>query len=238
LLLLLSSRWNDVAEAQQPCIPGRTTPRDQAGPFYLPDSPSTEFVAPDSEWRDASRRLVVEGRVLSSAACRPLPGVTVELWYAGATLYQDDLYRGRVVTNCTGHYRFTQTFPALYPDRPILHDHLRLSRGGEELLVTQMYFEGTETGYVSTEGERELQVASVAHDDAGARYVEFDMYVAVEDTESAAASGDCSGGPDTNGGPTGIVTEQNGASEAVLMPLKTTAQLAAPLATLIAGLLL
>ena len=39
--------------------------------------------------------------------------------------YQDEEYRGQVVTDECGRYNFSQAFPALYPTRPILHDHFR-----------------------------------------------------------------------------------------------------------------
>lgn len=162
------------------------TPPDQLGPFYVADSERTDRIGPENEVDDASLRLEVKGRVLSSLNCKGLANILVEVWYAGtpnqeAEYYQDDEYRGAVLTNSCGEYAFNQTFPNLYPTRPILHDHFRLSRAsdGQELLVTQMYFNGNADGYVSN-ASRKLQAVDVVEKDDGTRLVHFDMYVDAE----------------------------------------------------------
>jgi len=163
------------------------TPSDALGPFYVANSTLTSMVAPESMLADPTRRLEVKGRVLSTSDCNVgLANIVVEVWYAGEELfYQDDKYRGQVVTNECGEYSFVQTFPALYPERPILHNHFRLSRSdGEQLLVTQMYFQGEGTGYVSL-GTRSGQAVQVKEDSEGARTVKFDMYLNVEGDRNA-----------------------------------------------------
>jgi protocatechuate 3,4-dioxygenase beta subunit len=95
----------------------------------------------------------------------------------GANGYSEDEFRGQVVTDECGRYSFVQTFPALYASRPILHNHFRLSRNKEELLVSQMYFQGDEEGYVSDPQSRKMQVTQVTQNVDGSRSVEFDMYV-------------------------------------------------------------
>jgi protocatechuate 3,4-dioxygenase beta subunit len=169
-------------EGQQ-CSATGQTPTDMLGPFYLANSPKTGQLAPDDELSNPALRLEVYGRVLSNSTgtCVGLSNVVVEVWYAGmpdayGNYYQPDEYRGQLVTNECGEYSFTQAFPALYPERPILHVHFRLSRDGQEFLVTQMYFEGEATGYV-TAGSRELQAVQVMRDDNGARTVEFNIYI-------------------------------------------------------------
>lgn len=118
--------------------------------------------------------------------------VVVELWYAGprdemGNFYQPDNYRGQVVTNECGEYSFVQTFPAVYPARPILHNHFRLSRNGVQLLVTQMYFEGNGLGYIAS-GSRPMQSVSVAYNNVtGARWAEFDTFVDVSDNNNTAS---------------------------------------------------
>ena len=151
----------------------------------------TSRVGPEEGLSDPTLRLEVTGKVLSIVDCGVgLSNVTVEIWYAGepdtdGNYYQTDEYRGQVMTNECGEYSFTQTFPAFYPTRPIFHNHFRLSRDGEALLVTQMYFEGDMAGYVSaSSGSRELQTVQVLQDGDGARTVEFNMYV------NAAEGGD------------------------------------------------
>lgn len=163
------------------------TPSDALGPFYVANSTLTSRVAPETMLADPTRRLEVKGRVLSTSDCNVgLADIVVEVWYAGEELfYQDDEYRGQVVTNECGEYSFMQTVPALYPSRPILHNHFRLSRSdGEQLLVTQMYFQGEGTGYVSS-GTRPGQAVQIEQDNEGARTVKFDMYLNVEGDRNA-----------------------------------------------------
>jgi protocatechuate 3,4-dioxygenase beta subunit len=194
------------AQEQQECASQQQTPSDQLGPFYVSNSPVSPLMAPEDLLNDPSRRLEVRGRVLRSRSfaagvdCNDdhnnvvgLAGVSVEMWYAGepdadGNYYRNDEYRGQVVTDECGYYELVQTFPALYPTRPILHDHFRLSssRSGQELLVTQMYFIGTDTeqGFVSADNTaREMQAVSIIQGANGTRSVEFDMYVALQEDE-------------------------------------------------------
>jgi len=173
-----------VIQAQQCEDPQRPTPIDALGPFYVENSALTSRVGPESMLSDPTLRLQVNGRVLSAVDCNVgLAGISVELWYAGApdgngNFYQDDEYRGQVVTDECGKYSFTQTFPELYPARPILHNHFRLSKNGQPLLVTQMYFQGQGEGYDSS-GSRLLQSVAIEQDESGARSVVFDIIVNV-----------------------------------------------------------
>lgn len=171
--------------------PAQQTPSDALGPFYVPDSPLSSNLAPQALLANPLKRLHVTGRVLSSTNCElGLANVTVEVWYAGEDAYQDYNYRGQVVTDSCGQYSFTQTFPSLYPSRPILHDHIRLSRNDEELLVTQMYFQGEEEGYVADADSRRMQVVQVSQNAEGVRSVEFNMYVDLEGDAACDGDGD------------------------------------------------
>lgn len=217
-LLLLST----VCWAQESTCPAQQTPSDALGPFYVENSPLTSNVGPESQLANPLQRLEVNGRVLSSTNCElGIANVTVEVWYAGppddaGNFYQDDNYRGQVVTDACGRYSFVQTFPALYTARPILHDHLRVSRNDEELLVTQMYFQGTEQGYVMDADSRKMRVAQVATNAEGVRSVEFNMYIDIEG--DAKCEGDEEPGPvgnqaneadenQANGGITGTTSD-------------------------------
>lgn len=174
---------------------GQATPIDMLGPFYLPNSPITRTIGPAAILNEPSKRLTVHGRVLSSiSGCTSagqflgVPNVTVELWYAGepdalGNYYQPEDFRGKFVTNECGEYAYTQTFPALYPTRPILHNHIRLShQNNQELVVTQMYFLGTNAteGYLTSTAGRQLQAVELSVDKlSGERFAEFDFYVNV-----------------------------------------------------------
>lgn len=173
------------------------TPDDQLGPFYVAGSEKSSVIAPDDLVADPNQRLFVYGKILKTGTCEGVPDIVVEAWYAGPPdaendYYQTNEHRGQVVTNALGEYNFTQLFPALYPTRPILHNHFRLSTAtGEELLVTQMYFYGTGNGYVTDRSTRTLQAVDTTLDAAGARQAEFNMYIDVSgsDTSGIDSSG-------------------------------------------------
>jgi protocatechuate 3,4-dioxygenase beta subunit len=174
LLLLLLLPTLQLAQL----CPVQETPADALGPFYQQNSPVGSVVAPASELTNPLELLQVSGRILSITDCeKGIANVTVEVWFAGANGYSEDEFRGQVVTDECGQYSFVQTFPALYASRPILHNHFRLSRNKEELLVSQMYFQGDEEGYVSDPQSRKMQVTQVTQNVDGSRSVEFDMYV-------------------------------------------------------------
>ena len=169
------------------------TPNDQLGPFYVAGSETSSRIAPEDLLADPNQRFLVYGTVLKTGTCVGVPDIVVEAWYAGPPnaendYYQPNEYRGQVVTNALGEYNFTQVFPALYPTRPILHNHFRLSTtAGEELLVTQMYFYGTGNGYVTDRSTRTLQAVDTTLDMSGARQAEFNMYIDVSGSETSGA---------------------------------------------------
>jgi hypothetical protein len=191
-------------------------------------SPVTTKIGPPELLQDPSKRLAVSGRVLSllvsggvdaataaSSCSVGVPNVTVEVWYAGnpdtrGNYYQPDAFRGRIATDECGRYSFVQAFPALYPTRPILHDHFRLSLGGErELLVTQLYFlrsnDGgggggnsssqptlggvSSDGYVTDRGAYPLRAVPVTRDSDGSRSVTFDVYLDNVQTQIVSEQG-------------------------------------------------
>ena len=168
------------------------TPSDMLGPYYVEDSEMTNRIAPEDILSDPSQRLFVYGKVYDSNTCNTIPNIVVEAWYAGPEedgYYQDDEFRGQVTTDSAGAYNFTLAFPTQYPTRPIIHVHYRLSTtSGDEILVTQMYFYGTESGYVTDRSERVLQAVDTTLDTSGARQAEFNFFI-----EYDASDGDGSG---------------------------------------------
>lgn len=187
-----------VVQGQSTTCP--TTPRDQAGPFYVPNSPLSSMLTSVDLLSNVSKRLIVNGRVLGSN-CSPLATPpTVEAWYAGeadenGNLYQDENYRGQVVTDACGRYQFNQTFPSQYTGRPI-HIHFRVSVDEQELLITQLYFTG-----LNPPVGRELQTVAVNSMENGERNVEFNIVVPKEGTANASCDDvtiDVSPGGDTS----------------------------------------
>lgn len=119
-----------------------TTP-DIEGPYYLPDSPERSNL---DTVGDEGVPLALSGRV-TEVGCAPLADVIVEIWHADPTGEYDNTatmnYRGWVRTDAEGRYAFTTLVPGRYLNgtelRPT-HIHVKLWRGGLELLTTQIYF--------------------------------------------------------------------------------------------------
>jgi protocatechuate 3,4-dioxygenase beta subunit len=74
--------------------------------------------------------------------CRPVPRVLLDLWHADQNGDYDQRgfrYRGHVLTDAGGAYRFRTILPAPYPGRT-RHYHMKVLSVGRQLLTTQLYF--------------------------------------------------------------------------------------------------
>ena len=148
LPLLAVLPWSYCGAAALPATPGQ-----MLGPFYplQPDpAAGNDLTTVDGRGRALGTPLTIVGRVQDTAG-RARPGVLVEIWQTNARgRYHhphddnpaplDPNFRGygRAVTGNNGDYSFRTVMPVSYPGRTP-HVHFRLSRGAQELLVTQMY---------------------------------------------------------------------------------------------------
>lgn len=166
------------------------TTTDALGPFYVAESEKTTVIAPRQLLIDPSDVLTVNGKVMGND-CVPLAGARVEAWYAGLDIggvdgvYLDDGFRGQVFTDACGNFQFTQTFPGVYPQRPIPHIHYRISSADDkELLVTQLYFEGAIVAGFSPD---ETKISQVTNEADGSRSAQFNVYVSMPGTADMSA---------------------------------------------------
>jgi protocatechuate 3,4-dioxygenase beta subunit len=108
------------------------------GPFYKPRSPERADLIEGA----AKARLVdLQGYILTRR-CRPVARVLVDLWHADQNGDYDNQgfrWRGHIVTDATGQYRFRTIMPAPYPGRT-RHYHFKVISVGRQLLTTQLYF--------------------------------------------------------------------------------------------------
>ena len=75
-------------------------------------------------------------------ACRPVARILLDLWHADQNGDYDNggfRYRGHVLTDAGGRYRFRTIMPAPYPGRT-RHYHVKVISTGRQLLTTQLYF--------------------------------------------------------------------------------------------------
>ncbi len=108
------------------------------GPFYTPRSPERA----DLLERDAKARVVELSGFVLTRSCQPVPRVLVDLWHADDRGDYDNRgyrYRGHLITDAKGYYRFRTNLPGLYPGRT-RHFHVKILSVGRQLLTTQFYF--------------------------------------------------------------------------------------------------
>jgi protocatechuate 3,4-dioxygenase beta subunit len=151
-LALPAALW--IAPSLARATPLRPTPAQTEGPFYPVDLPAdtdhdllrqgtTPYTRGQASW--------VEGTVRDTAG-RPLAGAVVEIWQCDAEGHYrhpgdggraDPAFQsfGRISTDAQGGYRFRTIRPVAYSGRTP-HIHLKLKRGAQTLLTTQLYVEG------------------------------------------------------------------------------------------------
>lgn len=133
-----------------------TTPVQTEGPFFpdkLPLDQDNDLTMIAGHQAPAAGDMTdLTGRILDLNG-KPLAGVTIEIWQvdhnghyihsadAGAGNDANFQGYGRFETGQGGQYRFKTIKPVEYPGRAP-HIHVRLRKGGRELLTTQLYVQG------------------------------------------------------------------------------------------------
>jgi protocatechuate 3,4-dioxygenase beta subunit len=131
------------------------TPRLTEGPFYPPklplDTDNDLLIINDSITAAVGDVTHLTGRVLSKSG-EPIRNAVVEIWQCdgkgvylaqGNTSGKDPNFQGfgRFMTSSTGEYYFRTIKPVPYPGRTP-HIHLKVKKGGKELLTTQLFING------------------------------------------------------------------------------------------------
>lgn len=138
------------------------TPWMTEGPFYpdhLPlDTDNDLIIIKDSTTPAIGEISHLSGKILDSSGS-PLKNVTIEIWQCDANavyLHSSDSSRkkdqqdghfqgyGQFTTDSSGEYRFRTIKPVPYPGRPAPHIHIKVKRGDDELLTTQLFIRGHE----------------------------------------------------------------------------------------------
>ena len=122
----------------KPCIP---TFQDGDGPYYLSTAPFRSNVRPPSV---TGTLLTVNGKVVANDCKTPLAGVIVDFWQANEHgVYVNEWYRGRVITNKNGEYRFQTVLPQGYGEgtayRPP-HIHFKIWDSTTLKITSEMFF--------------------------------------------------------------------------------------------------
>lgn len=136
------------------------TPPQTEGPFYpdrLPlDTDNDLIIVNDSVTPAVGEITHLTGRVLDVTGS-PIRNATVEIWQCDAKqvyLHSADSDSkadqrdrnfqgfGRFITGSSGAYYFRTIKPVPYPGRPAPHIHVKVKKGGRELLTTQLVIAG------------------------------------------------------------------------------------------------
>jgi protocatechuate 3,4-dioxygenase beta subunit len=161
------------------------TPRMTEGPFYpdkLPLDTDNDLIIVNNALTSAVGEIThLTGRLLDVTGS-PIRNATIEIWQCDANqvyLHSGDSFNnkdrqdknfqgfGRFVTGSAGTYYFRTIKPVPYPGRPAPHIHVKVKKGGRELLTTQINIAGHPgnevDGVVRSAGgliERELTMAT------------------------------------------------------------------------------
>jgi protocatechuate 3,4-dioxygenase, beta subunit len=133
------------------------TPKQTEGPFYpdkLPlDTDNDLIVINDALTPGVGEITHLTGRVLDLKG-NPVRNAVVEIWQCDAkgvylhsldskpnAAKQDKNFQGfgRFATSSKGEYYFRTIKPVPYSQRPAPHIHVKVKKGGKELLTTQFY---------------------------------------------------------------------------------------------------
>ncbi len=136
------------------------TPELTEGPFYpdkLPLDTDNDLIVINDTLTPAVGEIThLTGRVLGPTGS-PVRDATVEIWQCDANAVyihsgdngtnrakQDRNFQGfgRFTTGSSGDYYFRTIKPVPYPGRPAPHIHVKVKRGGRELLTTQIMIAG------------------------------------------------------------------------------------------------
>jgi protocatechuate 3,4-dioxygenase beta subunit len=136
------------------------TPAQTEGPFYpdkLPlDTDNDLLIINDTITPAVGEITHLTGKIVDLRG-NPIKNAVVEIWQCdakGVYLHsadsgpnkdkQDRHFQGfgRFATSSAGEYYFRTIKPVPYSQRPAPHIHVKVKRGGKELLCTQFYVEG------------------------------------------------------------------------------------------------
>jgi protocatechuate 3,4-dioxygenase beta subunit len=136
------------------------TPQLTEGPYYpdrLPLDTDNDLIIVGKNITPAVGQIThLSGRIIDVNG-NPIKNAVIEIWQCDANAVylhtSDSIPRaqqrdknfqgfGRFETASTGEYRFRTIKPVPYPGRPGPHIHVKVKKGGKELITTQMLIRG------------------------------------------------------------------------------------------------
>jgi protocatechuate 3,4-dioxygenase beta subunit len=162
------------------------TTEDIQGPFYTPNAPVRNKIAPDGA---VGTVLFLTGTVYHNDCETPLPMANLDVWQADNGGAYDNIgynFRGKFNTDEMGNYAMESVLPGKYLNgsafRP-RHIHFKIGVPGGAVLTTQLYFEG-DTDIAAdpwASGESaEGRIIPLVEDDEGNLHGVFDVSLNIE----------------------------------------------------------
>jgi protocatechuate 3,4-dioxygenase beta subunit len=156
---------------------------DILGPFYIPNAPFIDQLAPDGA---AGTPIVITGTVYANDCETIIPQAVVDVWHANDDGdYEDTHYRGKVNTQVNGTYSFQSILPGKYLNgasfRP-RHFHYKVSFDNVEL-TTQIYFQGDTSipgDPWASSPDAEDRIIPIMEDENGVLHGVADIYLDVD----------------------------------------------------------
>jgi protocatechuate 3,4-dioxygenase beta subunit len=154
------------------------TPRAIEGPFYKRFSPRRFDLREPCE---SGQLVELSGRVLTRSG-RPVSAANIDLWHADRAGDYDNAgyrYRGNIVTNADGRYKFLTIKPGAYGDwdagtARTVHYHLIVRAPSIWTFTTQLYFPGEPDNMRDDYFRRDLMMA-IAPPQDGMLAAKFDI---------------------------------------------------------------
>lgn len=133
------------------------TPKSTAGPFYpdkLPLDQDNDLIIINDSTTPAVGQIAHLSGTIRDVKGNPIRNALIEIWQCDANAVylhtadsgkkqeqQDKNFQGygKFETNAKGEYRFRTIKPVPYPGRPSPHIHFKVSKGGHELLTSQIF---------------------------------------------------------------------------------------------------
>jgi len=121
------------------CLPAF---RDGGGPYYEPNVPFRDKLVPED---NEGEKLIVEGYLYNEDCTRTISNAVIDIWQASEEgEYEEEYYRGKIVTDDTRYYKFETVVPLGYGEgtayRPP-HIHFKVFVDDIEIVTSQMFFE-------------------------------------------------------------------------------------------------
>ena len=137
------------------------TPAQQEGPYYTVEKPAdrdNDLTVLAGASGTPAGEIIEFGGTLYDRNGRPIPSATIEVWQTdaeGVYLHPNDpgtaqrdvnfQFYGEAVTDENGRYTFRTILPGEYEPRP-RHIHFKVKLNGNELITSQFYFAGQNSG--------------------------------------------------------------------------------------------